>query len=92
MIHSTPPRVLKESKDTFAPLLTKIFNNSISQNEFPDDLKLSGIAPPPLFKKDEDTDKRNYRPTTVLSAFAKVFECLLYSQMTGFADTFLVPD
>ena len=46
MIHSAPPRVLKENKDTFAPLLTKIFNNSISQNEFPDDLKLGDIAPP----------------------------------------------
>ena len=89
MIHSIPPRVLNENKDIFARLLTKIFNNSISQNEFPNDLKLGDITP--LFKKDEAKDKRKYRPITVLSALSKVFEHLLYSQMTGFADTFLVP-
>ena len=59
-IHSIPSRVLKENKDILAPLLTKIFNNAISQNEFPDDLKLGVITP--LFKQDEATDKGNYRP------------------------------
>ena len=32
-----------------------------------------------------------YFRSTVLSALSKVFERFLYSQMTGFADTFLVP-
>ena len=70
-------------------MANKIFNNSISQNQFPDDLKLSDITP--MFKKDEATDKCNYRPITVLSALS-VFERLLYSHITGFVDTFLVPE
>ena len=90
MIHNIPPRVLKENKEIFSPWLTKIFNNSISQNEFPDDLKLGDITS--LFRKDEATGKHNYRPITVLSALSKVFERLLYSQITGLADKFLVPD
>ena len=45
LLHTTAPGVLKENKDIFAPLLAKIFNNSISQNEFPDNLKLGDIAP-----------------------------------------------
>ena len=77
MIHSIPSRVLKENKEIFTPWLTKIFNNSISQSEFPDDLKLGDITP--LFKKDEATDKGNYRPITVLSALSKVSKRLLYS-------------
>ena len=85
-----PPRVLKENKEIFTPWLTNIFNNLVSQNEFPDDLKLGDITT--LFEKDEATDKRNYRPITVFSALSKVFERLLYSQITGFADKFLVPD
>ena len=89
MIHSIPPRVLKENLDIFSPLLTKIFSNAISQNEFPDDLKLGNITS--LFKKDEATNKHNYRPITVLPVLSKVFERLLYSQMTGFANKFLVP-
>ena len=36
-------------------------------------------------------DKRNCRPITVLCALSKVLERLLYSQMAGFADTYLVP-
>ena len=53
MTHSIPPIVLKENKDIFAPLLTKIFNNSISKNEFLDDLKLGDIIPPPCLKRME---------------------------------------
>ena len=49
MIHNIPARVLKENKEIFTPWLAKIFNNSISQNEFPDDLKLGDITP--LFRR-----------------------------------------
>ena len=70
-------------------MLAKIFKNSISQNEYPDDLELGGITP--LFKEDGATDKCNYRPIAVLYALPTVFERLLYYQMTGFAATFLVP-
>ena len=82
--------VLKENKEIFTPWPTKVSNNSISQNHFPDDQKLCDVTP--LFKKDEATDMCSYRPITVLSALSKVFERLLYSQLTGFADKFLVPD
>ena len=65
------------------------FNNSLLQKTFPEDLKLGDITS--LFKNDEATKKRNYRPITVLSALSKVFERLLYAQMIGYADTILVP-
>ena len=35
----------KRKKDIFASLLTKIFNNAISQNEFPDNLEVGDITP-----------------------------------------------
>ena len=88
-IESIPPQILKENEDIFAPLLSTIFNNSLLQKTFPEDLKLGDITP--LFKSDKTTEKRNYRPITVLSALSKVFERLLYAQMVDFADTFLVP-
>ena len=85
---SIPARILKENRDIFAPFLVETFNNSLLQKTFPEDLKLGDITS--LFKNDETTKKRNYRPITVLSALSKVFERLLYAQMTGYADTFLV--
>ena len=59
MIRGIPPWILKGNKAIFAPLLTAIVNNSISQSEFPDDVKLGA------------TDRRNYRPITVLCALSK---------------------
>ena len=68
------------------------FNNSLLQKTFPEDLKLGDITPiTSLLKNDEATKKQNYRPITVLSALSKVIERLRYAQMTGYADTFLVP-
>ena len=84
MGHSIPPRVLKENKDVFAPMLTKIFNNSISQNEFPDDLELGDITPclkMIKLRRSVITDPLLFCPLPL-----KVFDPLLYSQMTGFAD------
>ena len=74
MIYSILPRVPKENKGIFAPLLTQMFDNAISQNEFPDDQKLGDINP--LFEKDESTDKHNYRPIKVLSTISKRLERL----------------
>ena len=88
-VKSIPARILKENQDIFAPFLMETFNNSLLQKTFPEDLKLGDITS--LFKNDEATKKRNYRPITVLSALSKVFERLLYAQMIGYSDTILVP-
>ena len=88
MIHSIPPTVLKENKDSFAPLLTQTVNNSISQNEFANDLRLVDIAPSLKGMKlriSKIFDAQQHCPPS------KVFEPPLYYQMTGFAYTFLVP-
>ena len=88
-VKSIPTRILKENQDVFAPFLMEAFNNSLLQKTFPEDLKLGDITS--LFKNDEATKKRNYRPITVLSTLSKVFERLLYAQLIGYADTILVP-
>ena len=38
----------------------------------------------PLFKKDEELDKRNYRPVTVLPCLKNTFERLLSVQIDDF--------
>ena len=35
----------------------------------------------PVFKKDEDTRKENYRPVSVLTALSKVYEKVMYDQL-----------
>ena len=59
----------------------------ITSCEFPDDLKLADIHP--FFKSEDATNKKNYRPISILPAISKVFEKLLQKQVTGFVDGFL---
>ena len=46
---------------------------------FPDSLKIANITP--AHKKDELTDKENYKPVSVLLLLSKVFERLFYDQL-----------
>ena len=47
--HHIPVNILKDAIDTYLPILTKIFNSSIEQNEFPNELKLADVLP--IYKK-----------------------------------------
>ena len=38
----------------------------------------------PLFKQGERTDVNNYRPISVISVIAKMFERIVYDQLYGF--------
>ena len=59
-----------------------IFNKSLSSGSFPGDWKCVRVTP--LFKQGERTDVNNYRPISVISVIAKVFERIVYNQLYGF--------
>ena len=59
-------------------------NTNITDDTFPDLLKLTDVTPG--FKKDDKNDKENYRPISVLKAFAKILERLLYKQLNEFIE------
>ena len=64
-------------------------NNSLLKGSFPfpDSLKLGNITP--VHKKDEPTDKENYRPVSVLSLLSKIFEKLIYDQLNEYLEQHL---
>ena len=76
-----PIKILKESTFCFSEL-TNYINESLTNNKFPDTLKLSDITP--VFKKLDPSDKANYRPVSVLPLVSKVFE---KSRMISFTST-----
>ena len=73
------PKLLKDSAGVIAPTLTKIFSQPITARIFPEDLKVSIISP--LHKTGSKLECNNYRPISVLSAVAKVFEKLISNQL-----------
>ena len=77
-----PVNILKDAIDTYLPILTKVINSSIEQNELPNELKRADFIP--IYKKKDPLNKENYRPVSLLSHMSKVFERLLHKQVKTF--------
>ena len=77
-----PTDMLKQTIDIHLPIMTQIINMSIDKNCYPDDLKLLEVNP--VFKKEDDLDKKNYRPTSVLFHVSKDFERIMSERIEGF--------
>ena len=76
-----PPKVLKTSEYNCSETLTKLFNDTINNCEFSDELKLAG----------DPTKSKNCRPMSVLPTVSKIFERITHSQMSIFVQKFLCP-
>ena len=59
----------------------------MSLNLIPDPLKFSNIVP--VKKKEDLTNKKNYRPNSVLSLLSKVFEKVMYEQLYEYLNNYL---
>ena len=69
-----PAKLVKDSKDVVAPFLKLIFNASLSNGIFPDDFKIARVSP--IYKSGNKEERCNYRPISILSIIAKLFEKL----------------
>ena len=83
-LYSCPTQLLKCSCNILSPVLSNIFNTSITSGVHPSKLKISKITP--IFKSEDETDASNYRPISLLSSFNRIFEKLLYYRMKDFID------
>ena len=70
------------SADIISGPLCDLFNKCLMSGIFPDDWKCARVIP--LFKQGESFDLNNYRPISVISVVAKVFERIVYDQLYNF--------
>ena len=74
-----PVKIIKENRDLIAYFTLHNFSNAFSCSEYPASLKYADITP--IFKKDDKTDKINYRPISILPNLSKIYERFMQNQM-----------
>ena len=85
--HSTdiPTKILKQNVDFFSAFMLDYVYKSINSSIFPSILKLADIIA--VYKKDSRYEKSNYRSVSVLPNLFKIFENVLYEQISSFLKT-----
>ena len=79
-----PPRLLKETSSSIAPVLTLIYKASLNQGKLPSDWKRAFVVP--IFKKGSRTDPSNYRPVSLTCICCKLLEHIISSAISSQAN------
>jgi len=75
-------KIVKSTFHLYIDPLVHIFNLSLENGVFPDELKIAKIIP--LHKSGDTMNITNYRPISVLPLFSKILERLMYSRLISF--------
>ena len=75
----TTTKFIKNNFDIFSRFLQANLNNTIETSTFPEQLKYADVKP--VFKKDSRTDKKNYRPISILPNVSKIYERCINKQL-----------
>ena len=82
-----PTKVFKQNVDIYLDIITNIYNNSIIKPNFSSKMKCADINP--VHKKDDCTNKSNYRPVSILPCVSKVFERLMNKDIINYIEQYL---
>ena len=77
-----PVTILKKISDILAPVLSELINKSLIQGKFPSILKDAIVIP--VHKDGSKHNVNNYRPISILSTYSKIFEKVMYSQLSNY--------
>ena len=71
--------VLKHCAKLLSFPYSNLFNKSLETGIFPNQWKQANVCP--VFKKDNKSDKTNYRPISLLSSSSKLLEQIVYKRL-----------
>ena len=75
-------KIIKENSDIFEKVLCSFINDLIKSFTFPSCLKEADVTP--IHKKVEKDKKENYMPVSILPVLSKLFERIMFIQMSAF--------
>lgn len=73
------PKFIKQCSQSIIMPLTYIANLSFEKGIFPTNMKIAKVIP--IFKANDPSIFKNYRPISLLPAFSKIFERLMYNRL-----------
>ena len=79
-----PSSIMKQCVETYVKQLTFLINMSITQGNFPNELKIARVIQ--LYKGEDTQLIENYRPISVLPYFSKIFEKVMFTYVIEFLD------
>ena len=85
-ISTYPVKVLKYISEIISPILVSIFNKSLANGIFPEQFKVARVIP--LYKGGNKSITGNYRPVSVLPILSKVFERVVFNQLSNFLEKY----
>ena len=71
--------IIKKCFGVLCEPLIYLFQLSLENGVFPDDLKIAKVTP--IYKAGDNGDISNYRPISVLPCFSKILERLMYNRL-----------
>ena len=74
------PKMVKVGAAVIASPICNFFNKCVYLHQFPDRLKVTQVSL--IFKKGAPFVKKNYRPVSVLATHSKIFETIMFDQLT----------
>ena len=74
-----PTKIININSDNSSEFFQANLNNIIETSTFPEQLEYPDMKP--AFKKDFRTDKKNYRPISILPNVPKIYERCLNKQL-----------
>ena len=75
-------KLLKDTVEKVIEPLTYIINKSFDTGIIPDDLKIAKVIP--IYKSSDPSLLKNYRPISLLPAFSKLLEKIMYDKLMSF--------
>lgn len=84
-LSQTPCFVFKQLTHLLSLPLSIIFNQCVDTHKFPNPLKIALVTP--VYKKGSPKDPGNYRPISSLPIISKIFEKILFNQLSKYTET-----
>ena len=75
-------KLLKESISIIINPITHIINRSFDTGIVPHDMKMAKVVP--IYKASDRSQLKNYRPVSLLPAFSKLLERLMYNKLMSY--------